>query len=237
MGCWPARFGMGSYRSLAVVAGPSRWRRRPLLLLLIQRRLVIRGHQTGVAVLVDGFHADHDIVDRKAGKVMLTDRVKLTAKDGKTPITGLPNIPTATGLANSDERGVALVKQCYAVLNNAEQRIKELTGIGARFGRVYLIESILEPSRTVVPGFATLRVELRDGRVVAGVKVSETDATLTLVDQEVKKHELKKTEILERQPSPLSGMPDGLENRLTEREFVDLIAYLVSLKDRSPSQP
>jgi len=29
------------------------------------------------------------------------------------------------------ERGVALVKQCYAVLGNAEQRIKELTGIGA----------------------------------------------------------------------------------------------------------
>src|ERR1700710_3066119 len=29
------------------------------------------------------------------------------------------------------ERGVALVKQCYAVLSNAEQRIKELTGISA----------------------------------------------------------------------------------------------------------
>ena len=29
-------------------------------------------------------------------------------------------------------------------------------------------------------------------------------------------------------------MPDGLESRLTEQEFVDLIAYLVSLKERGP---
>jgi exodeoxyribonuclease VII small subunit len=29
------------------------------------------------------------------------------------------------------EKGVALIRQCYAALSNAEQRIKELTGIGA----------------------------------------------------------------------------------------------------------
>jgi exodeoxyribonuclease VII small subunit len=28
------------------------------------------------------------------------------------------------------ERGVALIRQCYAALHGAEQRIKELTGIG-----------------------------------------------------------------------------------------------------------
>lgn len=131
----------------------------------------------------------------------------------------------------------SLCLKCHRVGDRGERVGPDLTGIGARFGRVYLIESILEPSRTVVPGFATLRVELRDGRVFTGVNVAETDATLTLVDQEVKKHELKKSEILERQLSPQSGMPDGLENRLTEREFVDLIAYLVSLKDRNASKP
>jgi hypothetical protein len=72
--------------------------------------------------------------------------------------------------------------------------------------------------------------------VFTGVKAAETDATLTLVDQEVKKHELKKAEILGERPLAVSAMPDGLEKRLTEQEFVDLIAYLVSLKDRGPSQ-
>src|SRR5262249_22812537 len=151
----------------------------------------------------------------------------------------------ALGQAGNVDRGRALFLnaekslclKCHRVGDQGERIGPELTGIGARFGRVYLIESILEPSRTVVPGFATLRVELKDGRVFTGVNVGETDATLTLADKDVKKYELKKTEILERQPSPLSGMPDGLENRLTEREFVDLIAYLVSLKERSLSQP
>lgn len=145
------------------------------------------------------------------------------------------NVDRGRALFLNAEKSLCL--KCHRVGDHGERVGPELTGIGARFGRVYLIESILEPSRTVVPGFATLRVELKDGRVFTGVNVGETDSLLTLVDQEIKKHDLKKTEILERQPSPLSGMPDGLENRLTEREFVDLIAYLVSLKDRNASQP
>jgi putative heme-binding domain-containing protein len=126
----------------------------------------------------------------------------------------------------------SLCLKCHRVGDQGERVGPELTGIGARFGRAYLIESILEPSRTVVPGFATLRVELKDGRVVTGVKAAETDSTLILVDQGVKKHELKKAEVIEQGALAVSAMPDGLENRLTEQEFVDLIAYLVSLTGR-----
>lgn len=68
------------------------------------------------------------------------------------------------------------------------------------------------------------------------MKTAETDTTLTLVDQEVRRHELKKADILEQRPVAVSAMPEGLETRLTEQEFVDLIAYLVSLKDRRPSK-
>jgi putative heme-binding domain-containing protein len=130
----------------------------------------------------------------------------------------------------------SLCLKCHRVGDQGERVGPELTGIGARFGRVYLVESILEPSQAVVPGFATLRVELNDGRVFTGVKAAETDATLTLVDAEIKKHELKKADVVEQRPVTVSAMPEGLENRLTEQEFVDLIAYLVSLKDRGPSK-
>ena len=51
---------------------------------------------------------------------------------------------------------------------------------------------------------------------------SSPDTTLTLVDIEIKKHELKKTDIQEQRPLTLSTMPDGVEKRLTEQEFVDL---------------
>ena len=39
-----------------------------------------------------------------------------------------------------------------------------------------------------------------------------------------------KDDIEARRKSALSTMPEGLEKRLTEGEFVDLISYLVSLK-------
>ena len=46
---------------------------------------------------------------------------------------------------------------------------------------------------------------------------------------------MAKTDIEQQKPSPQSTMPDGLEKRFTEQEFVDLIAYLVSLKEvRTP---
>ena len=79
--------------------------------------------------------------------------------------------------------------------------------VGARFGRVYLVESILDPNRTVVPGFATLRLELKDDRVLTGVKVAETDTSLTLADAEGKKHEVKKADIAAQRTAPLSTMP------------------------------
>jgi putative membrane-bound dehydrogenase-like protein len=126
----------------------------------------------------------------------------------------------------------SLCIKCHRVGEQGERIGPELTGIGARFGRVYLIESILEPNRTVVPGFATVRVELKDGRVLTGVKAAETETTLTLADNEAKKHELKKADILEQRPVGISTMPEGAEKRLTEQEFIDLVAYLVSLKDR-----
>jgi putative membrane-bound dehydrogenase-like protein len=126
----------------------------------------------------------------------------------------------------------SLCVKCHRVGDTGERIGPELTGIGARFGRVYLVESILDPNRAVVPGFATVRVELKDGRVFTGVKVAETDTALTLADTEAKKHELMKGDIQEQRPAGVSTMPEGAEKRLTEQEFIDLVAYLVSLKDR-----
>lgn len=129
----------------------------------------------------------------------------------------------------------SLCVKCHRLGDQGEKVGPELTGIGSRFGRVYLIESILEPGRTVVAGFAAVRIELTDGRVLTGVKASETDTTLTLVDGEAKKQVLRKDYIASQKPLTLSTMPDGFEKRLTQQEFVDLIEFLVSQKDRTAS--
>jgi hypothetical protein len=53
---------------------------------------------------------------------------------------------------------------------------------------------------------------------------------LTLADDQGHRREIPKTEIDERHVQSKSIMPEGLEKRLTQREFVDLLAFLMAQK-------
>jgi putative heme-binding domain-containing protein len=124
--------------------------------------------------------------------------------------------------------------RCHRVGDQGERIGPELTGVGGRFPRIYLIESVLEPSRTIAPEYQAVAVMLSSGRVVTGVKVAETDDTLTLGDAKGERQVLRKADIDEQQPQTASIMPEGLEKPLSADEFVDLIAFLASLKDNRP---
>jgi putative membrane-bound dehydrogenase-like protein len=121
--------------------------------------------------------------------------------------------------------------KCHRLGEQGERIGPELTGVGGRFSRIYIVESILEPSRTIAPSFATLMLVLKNGKTLTGVKVAETELTLTLADNQGQKHSVAKTDIEQQQPSPLSSMPESLEKRFTQDEFVDLLAFLMSQKE------
>jgi putative heme-binding domain-containing protein len=118
--------------------------------------------------------------------------------------------------------------KCHYLAGKGERIGPDLTGVGSRFGRIHLIESILEPSRSIASSYQTWLVIRKDGRQLTGVKVAETNRNLTLGDTQGQKHELRKADIEEERPLPQSTMPDGLEKRLTTEEFIDLIAFLAS---------
>ncbi len=125
----------------------------------------------------------------------------------------------------------SLCLKCHHLGGQGERIGPELTGVGSRFSRIHIVESILEPSRTIAPSFGTLVLTLKSGKTLTGVKIAETEKTLTLADNQGQKHALAKTDIEEQQPSPLSSMPEGLEKRFTEEELIDLIAFLAGQKD------
>lgn len=120
--------------------------------------------------------------------------------------------------------------KCHRVGDQGERFGPELTGLGSRFSRAFIIESILEPSRAIAPSFATTVVDMKNERSISGLKIEETDSSLVLIDSQAKKHTLAKSDIESRRQSALSTMPDGFEKTLKEDEFVDLIAFLASLK-------
>jgi putative heme-binding domain-containing protein len=110
----------------------------------------------------------------------------------------------------------------------------DLTGVGSRFSRIHLIESILEPSRSIAPSYETITVALISGRVITGVKVAENDLRLTLGDDQGKVHEIALAEIDERKTQPRSTMPEGLEKRFSERDFLDIVTFLAAQRKPEP---
>ena len=128
------------------------------------------------------------------------------------------------------DAGKTQCAKCHRIGEQGERIGPELTGVGGRFSRIHIVESILQPSRIIAPSYQTLTVLLGDGLLVTGVKLAETEEHLTLGDQRGEKHVLAKADIEERQPQTTSVMPDGLERQLTPQQFVDLLTFLVEQK-------
>jgi putative heme-binding domain-containing protein len=124
----------------------------------------------------------------------------------------------------------SLCLKCHRVGDRGERIGPELSGVGGRFSRITMIESILEPGRSIAPGFESMTLALTDGRVLSGVRAAETDQAITLGDQEGRHHMIPKADIESLARQPQSLMPEGLEKRLTPEEFVDLVAALAAQK-------
>jgi putative membrane-bound dehydrogenase-like protein len=130
----------------------------------------------------------------------------------------------------------SLCLKCHQLESEGGQVGPHLTGVGDRFSRIHLIESILTPSRAIAPSYETIFVVLTSGVVVTGVKISEDETTLALGDEKGERHTIAKSLIEERVIQPKSTMPEGLEKRLTDREFLDLLAFLQAQKRTNGSR-
>ena len=62
------------------------------------------------------------------------------------------------------------------------------------------------------------------------MRVAESESVLTLGDAQGQLRALKKDQVEEQRTLGLSIMPEGLENGLTDVEFVDLVAFLAEQK-------
>ena len=78
--------------------------------------------------------------------------------------------------------------KCHRIGERGERIGPDLTGIGGRFWRTHILESILQPSRSIANGYQTLAVERADGTAVSGIVVAQDDESLTLADNKGDKH-------------------------------------------------
>ncbi len=105
----------------------------------------------------------------------------------------------------------------------------QLDGVGSR-GLDRILEDVLDPNRNVDRAFRLSLVTLKDGGVISGLFRREDGATLVFADMTGKEMTVPAANVKERTESETSLMPPAFGEAIPEKDFADLIAYLLSQK-------
>ncbi len=134
------------------------------------------------------------------------------------------------------EAGAALFTKhcaaCHQVAGKGTVLGPQLDGIGQR-GLERVLEDVLDPNRNVDVNFRTTTVITKDGKIFSGLIRREEGATLVLADNKGKEFTAPLDDIDERVKSNLSLMPANVAEILNEREFLDLVTYLLSQRQKA----
>jgi putative heme-binding domain-containing protein len=121
--------------------------------------------------------------------------------------------------------------KCHRIEDRGGNVGPDLSVVARSSSREKLMQSIIEPSREMAPQFLTHMVDTIDGETWSGMLENEDrDGSLTLTTADGKGVFLPWKQIRARGISKVSLMPEGLEQALSEREFLDLIEFLSSRK-------
>ncbi|MCE9553738.1 MAG: hypothetical protein K8T91_10255 [Planctomycetes bacterium] len=151
------------------------------------------------------------------------------------------NLAAAARREGNPTRGAAIFfgralacSTCHSVGDRSDSMGPDVTRIDKKTTDAALVESILTPSKTIAPGYATVTIETVDGQILSGLLVEETAAHIVLRNaaQPDKLITLKKQDIADRQAANQSLMPSGQVNQLADRQqFLDLVRFLIELRE------
>ena len=107
----------------------------------------------------------------------------------------------------------------------------DLTSAGRRYSAHDLLDQVVNPSKVINDQFSAVTVVTDEGLVHTGVVVNLSGDRLTLntdLTDPNKRVNVDRNSIEELIVSKTSPMPEGLFNRMTKDEILDLTAYLIS---------
>jgi putative heme-binding domain-containing protein len=126
--------------------------------------------------------------------------------------------------------GRALFKQhcavCHTLFDEGGQTGPNLTGY-ERDNLGFLLQAIVDPSAAIREEFTQFQVATVDGRVVTGLIDDQNPNTVTLRTANNETTVIRRDDIEVLQAMDISIMPDGLTEKLSDREILDLFGYLM----------
>jgi putative heme-binding domain-containing protein len=91
-----------------------------------------------------------------------------------------------------------------------------------------LLQSILDPNRDIDDRFRCYTAVTVDGLSHAGILADETSTSITLMEQQGKRHTLLRADLEVFENSGKSLMPEGLDRDLLPSDAADLLAYMAA---------
>jgi quinoprotein glucose dehydrogenase len=168
--------------------------------------------------------------ERQALRKQLQEYDEVLAQDAAAAYRlALAGGDVARGRAVFFEKIALSCVRCHKINDLGGEVGPDLTKIAADKTREYLLESLVEPNKTIAKGFETAVLTLDDGRSVSGIIKSQDAKELTLINAEAQTLTIPTAEILERTTGQ-SAMPADLVKQMTLLELRDLVEYLSSLK-------
>ncbi len=138
----------------------------------------------------------------------------------------------ALELEGNRERGKAIFAKscasCHRVEGVGYELGPNLTTFQFR-GPEAILQNIIEPNREVNPQYIQYKVVTNDDRVVTGMIVNESPASVRLIRGENQSETIARNDIGEIKSSQLSMMPEGLESQIDLQGMADLLTYLTKL--------
>ena len=138
------------------------------------------------------------------------------------------NLQVGSGIFNRNPT-VQCVR-CHNVNGEAGNVGPSLKGVGSRLTREQILQSLIEPSARIAPGFGNVTVVLTDGQEVSGLLVVENEKEIQLKTNEAEPLKIALSRIKSRVNAPSSMPPMG--SLLSKREIRDVVEFLSSLKAR-----
>jgi len=118
---------------------------------------------------------------------------------------------------------------CHKVFNEGQDFGPDMMKVGMRLTKYKLVESIIDPNADVDKKYLSTLISTSSGKIVTGLLVSENKDEVVIFDGKVKRV-IKVADIEERKTLKQSSMPEGLAGTISPAEFLDVIAFLATLK-------
>lgn len=119
--------------------------------------------------------------------------------------------------------------RCHKIAEQGGVVGPDLTKIGSKHPRDYLIASLRTPNSDIAKGYEGIAVTTVDGKVYQGVLKSEDEESILVVTAKGEEQTIAKADVDDRSTGK-SVMPADLTERLSLFELRDLVEYLASRK-------